>query len=84
MRRARQGRIQHHRHPHFWISLTDYDINAEKDITIAGSEINAGENGSITAGGNVYIISKEETSSTTSKVTRGTADLSAGCKARLQ
>ncbi len=57
-----------------------YEINTGKDFTLAASEIKSDVDGSVTAGGDVYIIATEETSSTTSKVTRGTADLSAGVK----
>jgi len=55
-------------------------INTGKDLTISGSDINAGGDISLTAGGNVNILTTEETSKTSSKEISGSGKVTIGAK----
>ncbi|HSV97265.1 MAG TPA: hemagglutinin repeat-containing protein [Spirochaetota bacterium] len=58
----------------------DLAVSAGKDLTIAGSEVNAGWDVTLTAGGNVNILSTEESSKTTSETIKGSGVVTVGAK----
>jgi len=58
----------------------DLAVSAGKDLTIAGSEVKAGGDVTLTAGGNVNIISTEESSKTTSETIKGSGVVTVGAK----